>query len=87
MDLQAKLTSLLKEKEEQEYKMAEARNEIIRISKLIRAAERLIKDANEVFGETLVLSKDETSELDKAKEEAFAGIEPGLLDKPITFKQ
>lgn len=50
MDLQAKLTSLLKEKEEQEQIEVKAHQRIIELNRLIKSAERLIKDANEVFG-------------------------------------
>lgn len=69
MDLNMKLTSLLKEKEEQERIEKKAHQRIIELNRLIKSAERLIKDANEVFGverewgKELVFNKEEIIEV------------------------
>lgn len=48
MNLTEKLTSLLKEKEEQEQIEVKAHQRIIELNRLIKSAERLIKDANDL---------------------------------------
>jgi hypothetical protein len=60
MNLSLKLESLNKELEEQTKIEDRAHNRIIELRRLIKSAERLIKDANDIFSEEKVVEPEST---------------------------
>jgi hypothetical protein len=60
MNLTSKLSSLNKELEEQTKIEDRAHNRIIELRRLIKSAERLIKDANDIFSEEKVVEPEST---------------------------